>query len=250
VSTMAVARVASAAACVVLGVAADVARADSHFDPSTVEYIEDPYAPHTTKGLTARVGTVIGYFDGQHQDVLAVGVTAAIGYRLGRLTIEAEVAAMQLESTAEQDTTIGDAERLGAIARFDVIRLGPHVVGPNSMLALYVEGGAERAWNHWYRPDTNMSGITADTSRVVPDDSANVQGVVGFGLLLDHRLQEPISFPHRIGWFLGWRMAYAPHGSETAVVCRGISCDPAPAMPDTTYVDHSMLFQSSLSVTW
>ncbi len=248
--TMAVARV---AAILIAGTAvAHTAYADS-FDPSTVEYIEDPYAPHVTKGLEARLGTVIGYFDGQHQDVLAIGASAAIGERWGRLTLEAAAVAMQLESTAEQDATIGDAARLGVIARYDVIRLGPHVVGANSMLALYVEGGVERAWNHWYRPTSAISAIdlSTDASRVVPEDSANVDGVIGFGLMLDHRLQEPISFPHRIGWFLGWRMAYAPHGSETAVICRGgTTCDPAPAMPDTTYVDRSMLFQSSLSVTW
>jgi hypothetical protein len=229
---------------------ASVARADG-FDPSAVDYIEDPYAPHHTWGTTARAGTIIGYFDGQHQDVLAIGATAAVGERFGRLTLEAEAAAMALESAAEANAQIGDAERLGVIGRFDVIRLGPHTVGPNSMLAIYVEGGVDRAWNHWYRPDSSSaSAIMPALSRVVPDDSANVEGIIGFGILLDHRLQEPISFPHRIGWFLGWRMAYAPHTSETAVVCRGSSCDPAPAMPDTTYVDRSMLFQSSLSVTW
>ncbi|MEO8705778.1 MAG: hypothetical protein ABI867_37450, partial [Kofleriaceae bacterium] len=63
-------------------------------------------------------------------------------------------------------------------------------------------------------------------------------------------LQEPIGFPHRIGWFLGWRLAFAPHDSEPASVCRGISCRAAPEMADDRYIDRSMLFQSSLSVTW
>jgi hypothetical protein len=233
-------------------IAASPAFADpNHFDPSTVDYVEDPYAPHNTSGMTARVGSIVGYFDGQRQDVLAVGAIAAVGERFGRLTVEAELAAMSLESTTDQDAQIGDAERLGAIARFDVIRLGPHVVGPNSMLAIYVEGGGARAWNHWFRPSSSSPGAMAEVAQVVPENNSDFEGVVGFGLMLDHRLQEPISFPHRIGWFLGWRMAYAPHGSETAVICRGSStCSSAPAMPDTTYVDQSMLFQSSLSVTW
>nr|HEX4315770.1 hypothetical protein [Kofleriaceae bacterium] len=231
-------------------IASTVAAADG-FDPHTVDYIEDPYAPHVTNGTEARLGSMVGYYDGQRQNVLAVGAVAAVGHRFGRLTLEAELAALTLESTTEADATIGNAERLGVVARYDVIRLGPHWVGPNSLLAIYVEGGAARAWNHWYRPDAgDPSDLSADTTRVVPDDSARVEGIVGFGLMLDHRLQEPIAFPHRIGWFLGWRMAYAPHASEPAVECRGVSCSPAPAMPDDTYVDRSMLFQSSLSVTW
>jgi hypothetical protein len=230
-----------------------LARADdSTFDPSKVAYVEDPFAPHNTSGMTARVGTAIGYFDGQLQDVLAIGAVAAIGERFGRLTIEVEAAMMSLDSTTANNATIGDAERLGVIGRFDVIRLGPHIVGPNSMVSLYVEGGAERAWNHWYRPNANSSSLQSnpEAMQMVPDDSANVEGVFGFGILLDHRLQEPITFPHRIGWFLGWRMAYAPHGAEVGVMCLGTSCKPAPTTPDDTYVDRSMLFQSSLAVTW
>jgi hypothetical protein len=242
------------ATCLLSLVTGSVAAADpdaNHFDPSTVDYVEDPYAPHNTSGATARVGTIVGYFDGQRQDVLAVGAIAAVGQRFGRLTLEAELAAMSLESTTDQNAQVGDAERVGAVARFDVIRLGPRVVGPNSLLSIYVEGGGARAWNHWFRPSTSSTSAMPDLAQVVPENNTDFEGIVGFGLMLDHRLQEPISFPHRIGWFLGWRMAYAPHGSETAVICRGSStCQSAPAMPDTTYVDQSMLFQSSLSVTW
>jgi hypothetical protein len=215
------------------------------FDPSKVEYIEDPYAPHVTNGTTARLGTAVGFIYGERQDVLAIGGTGAFGHRFGRLTLEAELALMQLETVDSTNTVLGDAERLGVIARFDVIRLGPHIVGPNSMVAFYVEGGAAKAWNHWYRPDANDQ-----TDRMVPEDSSRVEGQVGFGIMLDHRLQEPISFPHRIGWFLGWRLAYAPHKSEAASICRGVVCVAAPTMPEDSYTDRSMLFQSSLSVTW
>src|SRR5439155_23447142 len=131
----------------------------------------------------------------------------------------------------------GDGERLGVVGRFDVIRLGPHWVGPNSMLAIYVEGGADKAWNHWYRPGGSDN---AQLERMVPNDSSRVEGQVGFGIMLDHRLQEPISFPHRIGWFLGWRMAYAPHPTEAASICRGVTCVAAPAMPEDSYTDRSM----------
>jgi hypothetical protein len=134
---------------------------------------------------------------------------------------------------------------LGALARVDVVRLGPHVVGPNSMLSLYVEGGAAVAWNHWSRPQAN------EASRIVPDDTKRVEGELGFGIALDHRLQEPIGFPHRIAWFLGWRVSLSPHEPMTATVCRGVSCRPV-SMPDdsTSYVDRSLLFQSSLMFTF
>jgi hypothetical protein len=86
--------------------------------------------------------------------------------------------------------------------------------------------------------------------RVVPDDSQRAEGQVGFGVSLDHRLQEPIGFPHRIGWFLGWRLAMAPHDAETSAVCRGAICRSSTATPDERVIDRSMLFQSSLVATW
>jgi hypothetical protein len=87
--------------------------------------------------------------------------------------------------------------------------------------------------------------------RVVPDDTKRVEGQVGFGVSLDHRLQQPIGFPHRIGWFLGWRIAMAPHAADTSTVCRGVVCRAsAPPPEDDRFIDRSMLFQSSLVATW
>src|SRR6185503_6677017 len=98
----------------------------------------------------------------------------------------------------------------------DVIRLGPRIVGENSMLALYIEGGAGTAWNHWYKPAYD------EHSRLVPADTRRVEGQVGFGIYIDHRLQEPIGFPHRVGWYLGWRMAVSPHEQMQASMCQGL----------------------------
>ena len=143
------------------------------------------------------------------------------------------------------DISIGNGERLGVIARYDVIRLGPHVVGPNSLLAIYVEGGADTAWNHWTKPGVD------DAQRIVPDDTKRVEGQVGIGFMLDHRLQEPIGFPRRIAWFIGWRLAMSPSAPMTESVCRGSSCSVAAPMPDSgSYVDRSLLFQSSLAFTF
>lgn len=233
-----------------------VAWADPPQPPQPDFYVEDPYAPHNTSGNTARVGTVVGFVYGEPVDVLAIGLSAAAGHRFGRLALESEFTYMQFEGTgivmtpiglAQGDVAIGNGERLGVIARYDVIRLGPHVVGPNSLLSIYVEGGAANAWNHWYRPSGNEA-----SSQLVPNDTERVEAQAGFGLMLDHRLQEPVGFPHRVGWFLGWRMAFAPHEPMSGVECRGTSACRAVTMPDdgSTAVDHSMLFQSSLQFTF
>ena len=201
-------------------------------------------APHNTTGTTLRAGTAVGFIYGERLDVLALGGTIAAGHRWGRIAIEAEYAFLGFQVKGPSSLSLGNGQRLGVLGRFDVIRLGPRIVGGNSLFSIYAEGGAAVAWNDWYRPAAD------EPSRVVPQDSKRVEGQVGFGIQIDHRLQEPIGFPHRVGWFLGWRLALAPHASEPASICRGVSCREAPMMPDEEYTDRSMLFQSSLSVTW
>jgi hypothetical protein len=219
-------------------------RATSWADPAHDDWVDDPYAPHVTRGTTARIGTAVGFVYGELVDVGAIGLTTAVGQRFGRLAIEAELAYLALTPRGPSSQRVGDAERLGVVARFDVVRIGPRWVGGNSLLAFYVEGGAGIAWNQWARPGGG------DAMRVIPDDTKRVEGQVGFGVSLDHRLQEPIGFPHRIGWFLGWRLAMAPHAAEASTVCRGAICRAQAAMTDDRFVDRSMLFQSSLSATW
>jgi hypothetical protein len=207
-------------------------------------YVEDPMAPHVTNGNTARLGTAVGYvYNERLADVFAMGLTAAIGQRWGRLNIEAEYTYLQYQVAGPSTAQLGDGNRIGAIGRFDVIRLGSEVVGGNSMLAIYVEGGAGVAWNRWLRPQGG------EPSRIVPDDSKRVEALTGFGIQIDHRLQEPIGFPHRIAWFLGWRIGMSPHDPEPASICRGVDCRPAPMMQER-FIDRSMLFQSSLMFTW
>jgi hypothetical protein len=221
----------------------DLAQADE-IDLAHADWVEDPYAPHVTRGNTVRLGSAVGFLYGERLDVLALGATAAFGHRFGRFAIEAELDVLTLQAKGPSSQRLGDAERLGVVARLDVVRLGPRWVGANSLLALYIEGGAGVAWNHWYRPAYD------EPMRVVPEDTKRVEGQAGFGVALDHRLQEPIGFPRRIGWFLGWRLALAPHETGAANICRGAICRVAPAMPEQRFTDRSMLFQSSLSVTW
>lgn len=210
-------------------------------------YIEDPLAPHQTVGSTARLGTAVGFLHNEAVDVTAVGADIGIGYRFGRLAIEAEYKYLAFQVRGPDPTSLGRGQRLAALARFDVIRLGSRIVGENSMMAIYVEGGAGTAWNHWYKPAFD------EQSRLVPGDTKRVEGQVGFGLYLDHRLQEPIGFPHRVGWFLGWRMTMAPHEEMSMALCRGgeVACRSVPTMDDgTKLIDRSFLFQSSLQFTF
>ena len=59
--------------------------------PATPDfYIEDPYAPHKTVGSEARIGSSVGFLYHEPVDVTAVGGSAAMGYRFGRFTVEAE----------------------------------------------------------------------------------------------------------------------------------------------------------------
>lgn len=207
-------------------------------------YVEDPYAPHHTSGSEARVGSAVGFLYHEAVDVTAVGLNGAIGYRFGRLTIEADYTYLAFQAYGPADTSLGAGHRLAALARFDVLRLGSRIVGENSLFSVYVEGGGGTAWNHWYEP------AAAEASRLVPADTRRPEAIAGFGIALDHRLQEPIGFPHRVGWFLGWRMAMAPHQPMEASVCRGVSCRPVEVMDEERLVDRSMLFQSSLAFTF
>ncbi len=207
-------------------------------------YIENPYADHDTNGSTARIGTAVGFLYHEAIDVTAVGLDSAIGHRFGRLAIEAEYKYLTFQMRGADPTSLGNGHRLGTLARFDVIRLGPRIVGANSMLSLYVEGGVATAWNHWYKP------AFYEASRVVPDDTKRVEGQVGFGITIDHRLQEPVGFPHRVGWFIGWRMSMTPHQPMEASICRGVACKPIVMMDEERVMDRSMLFQSSMQFTF
>jgi len=207
-------------------------------------YIEDPYAPHKTNGSEARIGTAVGFLYHEPIEVTAVGGFAAMGYRFGRLALEAEYTYLSFQVRGPDDTPLGAGQRLAALGRLDVIRLGPRIVGQNSLLSIYVEGGVGTAWNHWYKP------AYSEHSRLVPADTRRAEGVVGFGVAIDHRLQEPVGFPHRVGWFLGWRMSMSPHQQMVGSICRGVSCKPVEMMDEDRMVDRSMLFQSSLAFTF
>lgn len=215
-------------------------------EPAHVDWVEDPYAPHVTNGTTARLGTAVGFLYDEPIHAMAIGASAGVGQRWGRLAVESELDVLSLRTRDHSDMGLGNAERLNVLTRIDVIRIGPRYVGGNSLLSVYVEGGAGVAWNHWTHPGLG------EPSRIVPADTKRVEGQAGFGIALDHRLQEPIGFPHRVGWFLGWRLALADAGATNA--CRGCqsadTAGPPAATTGSRVILRQMLFQSSLNMTW
>jgi hypothetical protein len=234
----------------VIATAAVPAAADP---PKPDLYIEDPYAPHNTSGSIARLGTMVGFLYGLPQSISELGLVAGGGHRFGRFSIEVEGAYFDLETEGQYMTPlgvttgnigIGRGERVGVIARLDVLRFGSHVMGPNSMAAIYVEGGGEIQWLQFTAPlDSGLQ----------PDNTQRAEGVVGAGVVLDHRLQEPIGFPHRIAWFLGLRLAASPHEPLSTTVCRSETVCAREAMPEPQNpgpIDQSMTFQSSLAFTF
>lgn len=213
-------------------------------DPRSQNWVEDPYAPHHTSGTTVSLGTAVGYLYHEPLNAIALGGTVAVGQRFGRIGVTSEFDYLAIQSLDGLATRLGTATRLAVLGKLDVLRFDSHVVGPNSLAAIYVEGGAGVAWNRWDHP-----GPT-DPARDVPVDTKRVEGLAGLGVTLDHRMQEPTAFPRRFSWSLGWRFALAPGGGDMTAVCRRATCRIAQPMPDTMMVERSMLFQSSLALTW
>ena len=212
--------------------------------PVADQIVPKPH-PRSDDGSTVRLGTAAGFIYGAPVDVTAIGLTAAVGQRFGRLGIDAEYTWLSFQShelyqgpvgLEDGDVGVGSGKRLAVLARFDALRFGPTVDHRRSLLTIYVEGGAARAWNHWSRPTA-----VSTASNIVPTDTTRNEGQAGFGLML---------FPHRVAWLIGWRFSVTPHEPMTAAVCRGTSCKPYTMADDGSYVDQSMLFESSLEFTF
>lgn len=221
-----------------------VARADQSHDL----WIDDPYQAHDTTGALVRVGSLVGVLGIDDREYTGLGATVAAGQRWGRFTLEGEYGYLEITERGPSSQRYGAAHQLGASARFDVIRLGPRVVGPNSMVGVYVEAHLGRQFRD---PDL----IAPDESRraLLPGGSTNQLGA-GFGFVFDHRLEQPRGFPNRVGWQLGWRVVGAPRPApDTFATCRGSECTAAPGPKHTMDVgvnETSLLLGSTLDFTW
>lgn len=208
-------------------------------------WVDNPYAPHVTNGNLLRFGTAVGPITTDQRDYTAIGAVIALGRRVGRFTFELEYDYLGLQDPGPSSLILGRAQNVALVARVDVLRLGPSVVGANSMLAIYAEGAIQRTMFHYYYP-----GIT-DAPREVPDGGGQSQAVVGFGALLDHRLEQPLGFPSRVGWQLGWRLASSPRDQhDPMLLCTGCVQDQSSSMPMPRVYDTELIVTSTLNFTW
>ncbi|MCE9571908.1 MAG: hypothetical protein K8W52_02010 [Deltaproteobacteria bacterium] len=207
-------------------------------------WVDDPYAPHVTEGTLLRVGSAVGGVRVDSRKYTGIGGMIALGRRQGRLSFDAEYTMLVLQDPGPSSIELGRAHQLAAVGRVDVLRLGPHIVGGNSMIALFTEAGLARTFYRYAMPRYG------ETPREVPADNSRTQVEVGMGLFLDHRLEQPLGFPNRIGWQLGWRLAASPRATrDEMVACRGCIASPNPTTPVEAY-DTEMLLTSTLDFTW
>lgn len=212
--------------------------------PRDPRWVDSPYSPHHTTGTNVRLGSAVGYLVHDTKTYTALGAAVAAGPRIGRFTFEADYLFLNLSEPGPSALRYGRAQRLGAMARVDVVRLGSRVLGANSMLAIYAELGAARQWHAWSRPGLR------DPARAVPVDSAANLGVVGFGVNLDHRLEQPLNLS-RVGWQLGWQLTSTPSRlADPMVECRGGICAAAAPAPMATSRNTALLVTSTIAFTW
>jgi hypothetical protein len=218
-------------------------------EPPQVEHknwVDDPYGPHVTEGTFLRFGTGVGAITVDQRSYTALGVVIAIGRRVGIFSFDAELDYLGLQDPGPSSLVYGHAHNLALVGRMDVLRLGSDIVGANSMVAFYMEGAVQRMM---YRYDAPADG---DAARAVPADSGRTQAAVGFGALLDHRLEQPLGFPNRIGWQLGWRLATSPRDEhDPMIACRGcLDFEMTPPKMTSRIYDTELLVTSTLDFTW
>ncbi len=219
------------------------ARADEA-QPRRDRWVDSPYAAHDTTGANLRMGSAVGRLFHDTRRYTALGVTVAGGPRMGRMTLEGHYTYLDLTAPGPSSQRFGSAHRLGVMGRVDVVRLGSRVVGANSLLALYAEAGLAHQFHQWLRPGAY------ERPREVAVNASRPGAIVGFGFNLDFRLEQPLGFPNRIGWQLGWQLTASDvHEPDPTLVCRGVSC----LMSTTTRAptrDTSMLLTSTVAFTW
>lgn len=209
------------------------------------KWVDNPYEPHVTFGPNLRVGSAVGWLVHDEKTYTALGGAISIGPRIGRLALEAGYVFAGLSEPGPSTLAHGNLHRFSINSRADLIRLGSSTIGPNSMLAIYGEVGVARQLHRWFTPGLNTA------ARIIPVDSGRTIGVIGFGLNLDHRLEQPLGFPSRIGWQLGWQLTSSgEHAPGNTVVCRGPTCVAGPTMAPRPNRDTSLLVTSTIAFTW
>jgi len=217
-------------------------------DEAHAKWVENPYSAHDTSGTQVRLGSLVGIMAVDGTEYTGLGGSVAAGHRWGRFSIDAEYGFLELTDRGPSNVRFGVEHDVGVNARFDLLRLGSRAVGPNSMVGVYVEAGAGRTFR---RGDPRSYDEPA--RRLLPSGSLNRLSA-GFGVMFDHRLEQPRGFPTRVGWQLGWRVIGSPRPSpDTIVTCRGSDCSAA-SMPGSAMEigvsETSLVLGSSLAFTW
>ncbi len=213
--------------------------------PPSARWIEDPYEPHDTTGANLRAGSAVGWIIHDDKTYTALGGAISVGPRIGRFTLEAGYVFAELSDPGPSTMGHGNLHRLSVNARADLVRLGSRSLGPNSMLALYGEAGLARQFHHWYKPQAGQA------MREIPVDANRSIAVFGFGLNLDHRLEQPRGVPTRVGWQLGWQLTASERAdTRNTIVCRGPECIAGPIVPRVAGRDTSLLVTSTIAFTW
>lgn len=211
-------------------------------------WVDNPFAAHDTTGNELRLGSLVGILAIDGHEYTGLGGLVAFGHRWGRFAIDAEYGYLELTERGPSSTRYGSAHSLGVNTRWELLRLGSRVVGPNSMTALYIEAGVGRQFR---RGDAVAYDETV-RRQLASGQVTQLNG--GFGVMFDHRLEQPRGFPNRIGWQFGWRVISTPRpGPDTFVTCRGADCTAAPAPADPMKVgfgETSLVVSSSLAFTW
>ncbi|MCA9674092.1 MAG: hypothetical protein H6708_03215 [Kofleriaceae bacterium] len=209
-------------------------------------WVDDPYQAHDTTGTEVRVGSLVGILAVDGVEYTGLGAVVAAGHRFGRLSLDAEYGYLEVTARGPSGVRFGTAHDLGVNVRYDVLRLGPRWVGANSLAALWVEAHAGRELRRAERRAAD------ETVRGELPSGSSTQVAGGFGLMFDHRLEQPRGFPNRVGWMLGWRVIGAPRPEPQGyAVCRGSECTAAPTPTPTTHLDDtSLVVSSSLAFTW
>ncbi len=215
-------------------------------------WVDDPYQDHDTTGAEVRVGSLVGVLELEDAVYSGLGGLVAAGHRWGALAVDAEYGYLEISARGPSSVRYGALHQLGVNVRYDVLRFGSRWIGPNSMASLWVEAHAGRRF---------VSGDPVapnETVRARLSTSQATQLGAGFGLMFDHRIEQPRGFPNRVGWQLGWRVLAAPTAEPAGyVACRGQVDDdctaaPAPERPPmfTELGETSLVLGSSLAFTW
>jgi hypothetical protein len=225
-----------------------LAWADPSQDVSS-KWVENPYQKHNTTGAEVRFGSVVGILAVDGKEYTGLGALIAAGHRFGRIALDAEYAYLSVTERGPSDFRYGTAHQLQVNARLDVLQLDSTIVGPNSLVAIYIEGSAGRELRQAYALDPGDP-----LHKPMPGGGTNLLAA-GFGIMIDHRLEQPLGFPNRVAWQLGWRIFGAPRNEPmTIATCKGAVCTESKMGPSSSMqfgVDETSLeVDSSLAFTW